>query len=295
MKFSIVFKTVQATGERSSVFIKLNPKTAKMLGKDVIVCRDANIYWHPQWFWLFQPDHSPALIQHIRSQIKSYVSSYLQHSSNLHRRKDKRLAVQNYVDEIGVIISYSVSFHSDFVRQKTALSDRKWLASFQEPQFISKRVHDYNKLSLTELYIINTMISRTDNIDRSTYLTCAELSRMTKVSPETLKRSLSSPLLTPFIQIKKVDGCKTQTLEFTDKGKVEFLNTSLLSVHEESGTETLGEQRQNRYPLNEYTYHTHLALIKRLTDEYKKILNSNTPIIELQKEACLALCLMDSA
>ncbi|MFV0574572.1 MAG: hypothetical protein ACK5NC_04015 [Vibrio sp.] len=294
MKYSIVFIGTEAGIKSNSLFIKPNTKASQALDVKTVVVEDISIVWDSQLFRPFQSGNVSLIIDNIRNQMKGLTLSYLRsRSSELSRRKDSRLAVQNYIDEIGLIIALPVSLHLDYFQQKNALKEAEWLAAFPSPDFSFPISNIHDGLTLTELYIINAMKRKTDKIDLSTYLTCAELSRMTEIPPELIKRALMSPSLQPFVRVKKVDGCKAQTLEFTDQGKAEFLiNQSSKEIEESEMTTKTTILKPMSFPLAEYSYHTHLALMKRLTDEYKKILKSNTPISELQKVASLALCLM---
>ncbi|MBD1576778.1 hypothetical protein HC723_10055 [Vibrio sp. S11_S32] len=297
MKYSIVFKGGETNAVSNSLFIKLNAKAARELDTEYIVLNDVYLYSNEQCLLLFQSNNVLSIIQSIRTKMNEHALSVLHyHSPNLSRRKDNRFAVQNYIDDIGVIVHLPVALHSDYFQQKNALVSAQYLPPFTQPNFKNGHTYFHHELSLTALYIINAMKCRTDNVDLSTYITCAELSRMTEISPEIIKRELASPSLKPFVQLKKVERCKTQTLEFTDDGKRQLISNEASEDEADIDTKISNQdpfQKTIDFPLKEYAYHNHLALMRRLTEEYKKVLNNTNAIPEIKKEAALAFCLME--
>lgn len=307
MQYNIIFNTAPNTNKETRLFLKF--KTDKLQPR----YKECDLIDFPTkaipkdwWLLLFQLENYHTCLNNIRAQYKEEARVYLVNHPALfiRNKKKQRIAVQNYIDEIGIILPAPLSIHTDYHQQQQALIECEWLESQPLPQHIKKPIwNTRDQLNLTELRILTEMRWRTDLRTQLTYLTCAELGRKMEVSPEILRRALASKALEPFVEVEKVQGCKTQTLQFTPHGRAVFLENVKTKTCEEGDlyTRDLIDERttintsvQKVFPLSDYHFHAHIALVKRLTDEYKKILNNHIAIPEIRKQASLALALMDA-
>ncbi|MCG9703000.1 hypothetical protein L1D19_23325 [Vibrio natriegens] len=225
-------------------------------------------------------------------QGRRYV--FPRNSSNTHVRPS------SYIAELGLILPLTVPLHSDY--QQT-------LASFSKQGFfeLDQRNLNWQETELEALSPPTTIdnmylsisaqrllkeVRRLTNLDANEcYVTCSSLTQLYGLSRAGIDKIIKSPLVKTYLTQRKLSGSKNIGFEWTEFG-LEYWVSQYKNVR--SKFPHVSERHTHPGFKETYAFDTHVALIKRLGDEYKKALTDRCQIPEIKREAAISLALLDA-
>lgn len=233
--------------------------------------------------------HATEIREQLQRLGRQCVHQCIQSGQIKRKKINDSIVVENYIDEMAVIIPAPIQFHSNYDEQAFALLTQKASVnpSLAYPRkLITPNAIDGKALSLTAKKILYIVARNTNLISGECCITCTNLYRLAGIPRSTIDKVMSSPVMQDVLVKYKFSGCRAMGFYWTDKGK-EIMLAKPLGAY----AKKLSEGVKTDWP--NYSFQTHTALIKWLRDEYKKQLrNSQIPIV--QKEAAISLALLDS-
>jgi hypothetical protein len=232
-------------------------------------------------------------VTHLKMELKKVGLLYLTQCfqcGSIKRKSTHRIAIENYIDEIAVIIPSPIQLHSHYDKQALILASYQEIVCYPRRGYCDKPILpqaiDNKILSLTAKRILQIVARCTNLISGECCITCTDLYRLADIPRATIDKVMNSPVIRSVLVKEKFNGCKEMGFSWTEKGRNIMLTTSLENYAARQ-SDGLGTDWPN------YSFRVHTVLIKRLRDEYKKQLKKSQ-IPTVQKEAAISLTLLDS-
>ncbi|TCT61103.1 hypothetical protein [Vibrio crassostreae] len=248
----------------------------------------------PSFDLLFMAEGYTTYISSIKTQLKSigqqHVRQCIQNGQIKRNKATIHIAIENYIDEIAIIIPAPIQLHSNYDNQAIKLASHQQVKCVPKWAYLNMplipQIIDDKALSLTTKKILHIIAKNTNLVSGECCLTCTHLYRIANIPRATIDKVMSSKEIQSVLVKQKFNGCKEMGFYWTEKGKALIL--AKLSTYD---TKKQSKGFTTDWPI--YSFGIHTALIKQLSDEYKKQLrNSQIPIV--QREAAISLALLDA-
>ncbi len=255
---------------------------------------------------IFTPNGYSRFITAQRNRLEEHGTHFLTKGEGQHyvfprKSKLEQVSLSSYIAEIGMILPFSVILHTDYDCQLTALTKNElcnlsrpmlnWRTTSTPKALVLPRYIDKKPLPFLLAKLLRIIRAHTNIDANECYITSSQLAQHHGFSRAWIDKTLDSPFGTKWLIKRKLTGSKNIGFEWTEYGSKHWV-----SQYKNVRSKSLFLSERTPHPgFNEtYAFDTHVALIKRLGDEYKKALTERCQIPEIKREAAISLAMLDA-